>query len=88
MKIYNIDCEMRITKDNVAAGIHDRWILSKNSNYNIPSPDIVARGQYSEVKKTENDLPFSNMWNNSIDIISDWNELEKRIREYQNKRTN
>ena len=51
MKIYDIDCEMRIAKDEVTADIHDRWILSKNSNYNIPSPDIVARGQYSEVKK-------------------------------------
>jgi hypothetical protein len=40
-----------VKEDNVAAGIHDKWILSKNSNYNIPSPDIVARGQYSEVKK-------------------------------------
>ena len=76
----NIECEMRIIADNsLASEIHDRWILSKNASFNIPSPDIVARGQCSEVKKTNNTLPFEDMWKNSLDIITDWNEIEKLI---------
>jgi hypothetical protein len=85
-KNENIECELRVITDRSRASkIHDRWILSKNANFNIPSPDVVARGQYSEVKKTNNSLPFTDMWENSLDIISDWTEIEKII-QYANKK--
>src|SRR5919197_6164823 len=51
------------------SSIHDRWIISKNASFNIPSPDVVTRGQYSEVKKTGNITPFDDWWNNRLDII-------------------
>jgi hypothetical protein len=69
----------------VASKIHDRWILSKNASFNIPSPDVVARGQYSEVKKTNNTLPFEDMWKNSLDIISDWTKIDKIIQDHNYK---
>ena len=60
---------MRVMVDSkLLSDIHDRWIISKNISYNIPSTDVVARGQYSEVNKTENATPFDDWWNNSIDI--------------------
>ena len=43
-----------ITDNKLKAQIHDRWIISENLCYNIPSTDTVARGQYSEVKETTN----------------------------------
>ncbi len=54
-----VQCELRIITDNkLKADIHDRWIISESMCYNMPSTDTVARGQYSEVKRTENFPPF------------------------------
>ena len=57
--------------------IHDRWIISNNLCFNIPSPDVIARGQFSEIKSTENIPPFEYWWHDGYDIISQWNEIEK-----------
>lgn len=73
-----INCEMRIIIDSkIRTSIHDRWIISKNECYNVPSTDVIARGQYSEVKKTENRPPFDNWWQASVDIIEKWSEIEE-----------
>jgi hypothetical protein len=78
MKNDNIVCELRVITDSkLKSSIHDRWMLSKNSCFNIPSPDTVARGQYSEIKLTENRPPFDDWWTRSHDIINDWNEIQK-----------
>lgn len=64
-----VKCELRIIVDSkLKADIHDRWIISKNNCYNTPSTDTVARGQYSEVKRTENFPPFDEWWNKSKDL--------------------
>jgi len=69
---------MRVLKDNeIDKAIHDRWIISQNVCYNLPSPDIVARGQYSEIKATSYRPPFVEWWQNSIDIATEWNEIER-----------
>ncbi|MDE1868029.1 MAG: hypothetical protein KGI08_10020, partial [Thaumarchaeota archaeon] len=78
MKNKNTICELRVITDSkLKSSIHDRWILSKNSCFNIPSPDTVARGQYSEIKATENRPPFDDWWTRSLDIINNWNEIQK-----------
>ena len=75
-KQRGIKCEMRVLKDNEdAKAIHDRWILSQNVCYNLPSPDIVERGQYSEIKVTNYRPPFEDWWQDSLDIATDWNDI-------------
>ncbi|MDD5772021.1 MAG: ORF6N domain-containing protein [bacterium] len=69
LKNDGIKCELRIIIDNkLNADIHDRWIISENICYNMPSTDTVARGQYSEVKRTVNFPPFDEWWERSKDI--------------------
>ncbi len=64
-----VQCELRVITDNkLNADIHDRWIISENLCYNMPSTDTVARGQYSEVKRTTNFPPFNEWWDKSKDI--------------------
>ncbi|MFH1563497.1 MAG: ORF6N domain-containing protein [Nitrospirota bacterium] len=59
LKSDGVQCELRVIIDNkLNADIHDRWIISENLCYNMPSTDTVARGQYSEVKRTTNFPPF------------------------------
>lgn len=82
-----IDCKMRVIVENAqSSNIHDRWLISKNNCFNIPSPDIVARGQYSEVKSTENRPPFELWWNASLDILTQWDQIQKKMQEYQSKK--
>lgn len=84
MKNKNIICELRVIIDKeISSKIHDRWILSKYITFNIPSPDIVSGGQYSEVKKSDSSFPFENLWNKGLDIITGWNLIEKSIQQYQ-----
>lgn len=65
-----VKCELHVITDSkLKADIHDRWIISKNLCYNMPSTDTVARGQYSEVKRTPNFPPFNEWWNKSKDIL-------------------
>lgn len=78
MRNKSVTCEMRVIVDNkMRSSIHDRWIISKNKIYNIPSPDTVARGQYSEIKETNNRPPFDEWWNKSLDIVTEWNKIRK-----------
>ncbi len=69
LKSDGIKCELRVISDNrLNADIHDRWIISENLCYNIPSTDTIARGQYSEVKRTANFPPFKEWWEKSKNI--------------------
>jgi hypothetical protein len=79
-KNRGIVCEMRVLNNReIYRALHDRWILSKNICFNLPSPDIVARGQYSEIKQTTSRPPFEQWWINSLDIVTDWNEIARMI---------
>ena len=80
LKNKRILCELRVIVDNkIKSDIHDRWIISKNVCFNVPSTDTLARGQYSEIKKTNNKPPFDEWWSCSKDIVTEWNEIKKSI---------
>lgn len=86
MAAAGVIAEMRVMTDShVKRNIHDRWIISKDNCYNIPSTDTIARGQYSEVKSTSNRPPFEEWWNSSLDIIIKWPEIQKKIDERNNR---
>lgn len=76
MKNKGVDCELRIMNHKRTSQIHDRWIISEDRCFNSPSPDVVARGQYSEFKITKNKPPFEEWWEESSDIIKDWGRLK------------
>jgi len=82
MSNRNINCELRVITDSkIKSSIHDRFIITKYDSYNIPSPDTIARGQLSEISKSKNKeelkKEFDSLWNNSKEIIQDWNEIKK-----------
>jgi hypothetical protein len=79
-EIKNMDMtsEMRVVVDSkIYREYHDRWILSSNINYNSISGDIAKRGQYAEIKPTENRPPFKEWWQKSLDIVSCWNDINR-----------
>ena len=74
MKERGIKCELRVLTD-LAKDIHDRWIITKDTTYNVPSTDVVARGQYAEIQKDANRPDFERWWDASLDIVDDWNKI-------------
>jgi len=82
MENKGINCLLKVIVDKkIKSEIHDRFILSKYDAYNIPSSDIIARGQLSEISKSSNKdellKEFNRIWENSKDIISEWDEICK-----------
>lgn len=78
MKNKGINVEMRAIKSKkVSSSIHDRWLIGKYQAYNIPSPDVIKRNQYSDITKTEANLPFKEWWSEGLDIIQDWGKVSE-----------
>jgi hypothetical protein len=79
---HQIRSELRIMTDpKLDSSIHDRWMISKDACFNLPSPDVIARGQYSEIKNTTVNLPFNMWWQNSTDILEDWNQIQELLKQ-------
>ena len=83
MKEKGISLQIRIVSSKIAYQkvSHDRFILSENVKYNVPSFTTVTKGRFSEIKKTTNSIPFEEYWNqkDSIDIINNWIEIKNII---------
>ncbi|WP_248896091.1 GmrSD restriction endonuclease domain-containing protein [Haloplanus halobius] len=74
-----INAEMRVISGDTAAEIHDRWLISENHAYNIPSINTIGRGQYAEITEAASRPPFEEWWNKGNDILEDWNEVQRII---------
>ncbi len=46
-----------------ALDLHDRYIIGKNSVWNVPPVNSIHKGDYAEAFKTENRPPFDRWWN-------------------------
>jgi hypothetical protein len=47
---------------------HDRFIVSENACFNVPSIDTVVRSQYSEILETPNRPPFEEWWAKAVPL--------------------
>lgn len=78
MKNREVETELRVICDKeLYNSIHDRWLISKKIIYNIPPVNTIYRGQFSEFKKTENEPPFEDWWAKGLDLVKQWQEINK-----------
>lgn len=76
MEIRGIKIECRVIIDKTLFhDIHDRWIISENVTYNLPPINSIYKGQYSEIKITEQIPPFNNWWEKGLDIVEEWGKI-------------
>lgn len=74
----NISCQMKVVVDNKLKGsIHGRWLITRDGCFNFQSVDTVARGAYDDIRGGATKPPFDEWWNNSLDIIDDWNKIKE-----------
>ena len=75
-----ISMEMKVvsTKEGHNRVAHDRYLLGKTEKFNVPSFTLVTKGRFAEIKKTENQIPFDEYWNDkdSLDLIKDWEKIK------------
>lgn len=78
-----IRTELRvIPPGKTRAEIHDRWVITQGKIYNLPSVETLQRGQFSEINETQNKPPFEKWWKESLDIITDWDKIERLKNNY------
>ena len=77
LKGKGIEAELRVMDAELYRQLHDRWIISENASFNVPSPDVIAQAQYSEIKRTSQRLPFDAWWKNGADILAAWSSIEQ-----------
>lgn len=76
----SVTIEIRILHGQLKKDIHDRWIISKNIQYKLPSIDNVYRGQLSEISESKVKLSFDDWWEDSLDLVKDWTKVESEIK--------
>lgn len=74
-----INAEMRILTGEKIREIHDRWLITENKTYNIPSINTIQGKQYAEITISPAEKPFNKWWEKGLDIIEDWNKVQKHI---------
>jgi len=68
--------------------IHDRWVITQGRIYNLPSVETLQRGQFSEINETQNRPPFEKWWKESLNIITDWDKIERLRKNYDQPKSN
>lgn len=64
----NISLKCNIIDNMVGKNIHDRWFISKKGAFNFPSFQSFFKGQFAEIKKTNNNIEFNVWWINSVEL--------------------
>jgi len=81
LKKDGINLEMKIvsTKEGHNKVAHDRYLIGDNVKFNVVSFTLLQKGRFSEIKKTENEIPFEEYWNDSdsFDLQENWDRLNK-----------
>ncbi len=75
-----INIEFRvICKSELLQSIHDRWIISENTCFNIPPINSIYQGQYAEIIETTTMPPFQDWWKEGMDLLKDWHNISRII---------
>ncbi len=76
----DVDSELRVMTNRDHLGkLHDRWILSDGASWNVPPVNSIYRNQEAEFHRVTEDHSFEEWRDDAVDIISDWNEIQKHI---------
>jgi type I restriction enzyme, R subunit len=66
------------TKEGHDKVAHDRYLLGDNVKYNTVAFTLLQKGRFSEIKTTENEIPFDEYWkdSDSYDLVNDWDKIK------------
>ena len=69
------------TKEGHNRVAHDRFLLGNNIKFNMVSFTLLQNARLSEIKETQNEIPFDEYWNDpdSLDMVKDWDKIKTFI---------
>ncbi len=71
-----IECQMKVMSKDVENEIHGRYLSDKEKCYNMIDTEIAKRGQTDDIFPTKRPENLEKWWNESFDIIEDWNKFQ------------
>ncbi len=77
----NIGFSLKICEKKVLTDIHDRYLITEERKFLLPSPDVIKRGQYASITGINQPIPFQKYWDKGLDIVDEWikiNEILER----------
>ena len=79
MKARNVNIELRVFNKKSHNEIHDRYLITGDKTFLLPSPDVVKRGQYATITGVNHFIPFQKYWDDSIDINEGLGKIKKEL---------
>jgi len=76
----NIDFSLKICEKKDLSDIHDRYLITEERKFLLPSPDVVKRGQYASIAGINQPIPFQKYWDKGLDIVKDWNKIDEILK--------
>jgi hypothetical protein len=78
---HDINVEFRVICDKKsAASIHGRFIYTKDQQFQLPPLNSLLANQWDNIFTKVKIPPFEDYWKQGLDIISQWNGIQKSIR--------
>ena len=77
----SLEFKLVATKQGHDKVAHDRYLLGENIKFNTVAFTLLQKGRFSEIKKTENEIPFDEYWNDSdsYDLEKDWDKIKGQV---------
>ncbi|NIQ07192.1 MAG: hypothetical protein GWO20_16125, partial [Candidatus Korarchaeota archaeon] len=65
-----------LTNKSLLQEIHDRWILSETTSWNVPPLNSIFQNQAAEIHRSKGAIPFEDWWKQGKDILEEWNTIQ------------
>jgi len=78
---HDVNVELRvICNKKLADSIHGRYIYTKGQQFQLPPLNSLLANQWDNIfKEVKNIPPFEDYWKQGLDIISQWNDIQKSL---------
>ena len=90
---HDIETELRVICDtSIASRVHGRYIYTEDEQnepvfIKLPPLNSLRANQWDTILTNTSEIPpFQEYWDNGLDIQRDWNEINRKVREYCQRR--
>lgn len=79
---HDVNVELRvICNEKLASSIHGRFIYTKGQQFQLPPLNSLLANQWDNIfKEVKKIPPFEDYWEQGLDIVSQWNTIQKSIK--------
>lgn len=68
--------------------LHDRFIITQGAVYSVLPVNAINMGQFGQMFETEADPPFKRFWDAGLDLVDNWEKIDKELEALRKKGVN